>query len=486
MVEKTDKSSQLKVTPRSEDYSRWYTDVIQKAELADYAPVRGCMVIRPYGYAIWENIQKHLDQMFRDTGHRNAYFPMFIPESFLKKEAEHVQGFAPELAVVTIGGGKVLEEPLIVRPTSETIINHMYAQWAKSYRDLPILINQWCNVVRWELRTKPFLRTLEFLWQEGHTAHATAEEAEEETVKMLGVYKTFAEETAAIPVITGQKSDSEKFAGAVRSYSIEAMMGDRRALQSATSHNLGQNFAKAFNIQFLDQNNQLQYAWQTSWGMSTRFVGAVIMVHGDDQGLIMPPKLAPVQAVIVPIWRKDTERDAVLTEAGKVRDVLKDGFRVELDSRDGVSPGFKFNDWEMRGVPVRIEIGPKDIEKKQVVLARRDNREKAFVPLADLSTELKVTLDKVHQALFSRAKDFMTANTFDLDDYAKFKEMMQDEGSPGFVRAWWCQGRECEAKIKEETKATTRNIPFDQPGGTGKCFHCGAEADKVAIFAKAY
>jgi prolyl-tRNA synthetase len=287
-------------------------------------------------------------------------------------------------------------------------------------------------------------------------------------------------------VIEGQKSDSEKFAGAVRSYSIEAMMGDRRALQSATSHNLGQNFAKAFNIQFLDQNNQLQYAWQTSWGMSTRFVGAVIMVHGDDQGLIMPPKLAPVQAAIVPIWRKDAERTGVLEEAEKVREVLKNQFRIEIDSRDGVSPGFKFNDWEMRGVPVRIEIGPKDIEKKQVVLVRRDNREKSFVPLADLSASLEATLTKVHQALFIRAKDFMTANTFDLDDYAKFREMMQGEGSPGFVRAWWCQGRECEAKIKEETKATTRNIPFDQPSGKGKCFHCGAEADKKAIFAKAY
>jgi prolyl-tRNA synthetase len=486
MSDKTDKANQLKVTPRSEDYSRWYTDVIQRAELADYAPVRGCMVIRPYGYAIWENIQAGLDKMFKETGHKNAYFPMLIPESFLKKEAEHVEGFAPELAVVTIGGGKKLEEPLIVRPTSETIINHMFAQWAKSYRDLPILINQWCNVVRWELRTKLFLRTLEFLWQEGHTAHATAEEAEEETVRMLNVYKTFAEETAAIPVITGRKSDSEKFAGAVRSYSIEAMMGDRRALQSATSHNLGQNFAKAFGIQFLDRENKLQHAWQTSWGMSTRFVGAVIMVHGDDQGLVMPPKLAPVQAVIVPIWRKDAEKDGVLTEAGKVREILKDRFRVELDLRDGVSPGFKFNDWEMRGVPVRIEIGPKDIEKKQVVLARRDNREKAFVPVEHLSAELEMTLDKVQKALFQKARDFLEANTFELDDYSKFKEMMQGEGSPGFVRAWWCDGRECEAKIKEETKATSRCIPFDQPGGAGKCFHCGAEATVKAIFAKAY
>jgi prolyl-tRNA synthetase len=486
MSEKSDKANQLKVTPRSEDYSRWYTDVIQRAELADYAPVRGCMVIRPYGYAIWENIQAGLDKMFKETGHKNAYFPMFIPESFLKKEAEHVEGFAPELAVVTIGGGKKLEEPLIVRPTSETIINYMFAQWAKSYRDLPILINQWCNVVRWELRTKLFLRTLEFLWQEGHTAHATAQEAEEETVKMLNVYKTFAEEQAAIPVIAGRKSDSEKFAGAVRSYSIEAMMGDRRALQSATSHNLGQNFAKAFGIQFLDQENKLQHAWQTSWGMSTRFVGAVIMVHGDDQGLVMPPKLAPVQAVIVPIWRKDAERDGVLTEAGKVREILKDRFRLELDSRDGVSPGFKFNDWEMRGVPVRVEIGPKDIERKQVVLARRDNREKAFVPVENLAAELEMTLDKVQKALFQRARDFLEANTFELDDYSKFKELMAGEGSPGFVRAWWCDGRECEAKIKEETKATSRNIPFDQPGGTGKCFHCGAEAKIKAIFAKAY
>ncbi len=346
------------VTPRSEDYSRWYTDVVQKAELADYSPVKGCMVIRPYGYTLWENIQAALDSRFKATGHVNAYFPLFIPLSFLQKEAEHVEGFAPQLAVVTHGGGEKLDEPLVVRPTSETIIGHMYSQWVRSYRDLPILINQWANVVRWELRTRLFLRTTEFLWQEGHTAHATQQEAEEETQRMVGVYADFAIKEAAIPVIQGKKSDREKFAGAIYSTTIEAMMGNGWALQSGTSHFLGQNFAKAFDIKFLNRNNEMDYAWTTSWGLSTRMVGAVIMAHGDDQGLVLPPRLAPIQVVVVPIWRKDTEKSAVLGLSGQVAGALKAaGIRVKQDDRDEVSAGFKFNDWEMRGVPLRIEIG---------------------------------------------------------------------------------------------------------------------------------
>ncbi|MSP11851.1 MAG: proline--tRNA ligase [Chloroflexi bacterium] len=478
--------SQQKVTPRSEDYSRWYTEVIQKAELADYAPVRGCMVIRPYGYALWENIQDTLNSMFKATGHKNAYFPLFIPESFLKKEAEHVEGFAPELAVVTIGGGKELEEPLVVRPTSETIINHMFAQWIHSYRDLPLLLNQWCNVVRWELRTRLFLRTLEFLWQEGHTAHATAEESEAEARRMLGVYQNFAENFGAVPVIPGRKSESEKFAGAVVSYSIEAMMGDKRALQSGTSHNLGQNFAKAFGTQYLDKNNVLQYVWQTSWGLSTRFIGAIIMVHGDDQGLILPPKLAPTQVVIVPIWRKDEDKARVLAAVDQIKADLGAQVRIEVDDREGFTPGFKFNEWELRGVPLRLEIGPKDLEQANVVLARRDTRQKVTVPQAGLLPHILQTLDEIQSNMFTRAKDFMDANTFDVSDYGQFKEMMQGEEAAGFVRAYWCGDRGCEAQIKEETRATSRCIPFEQDGTQGVCFHCGRPATEKVIFAKAY
>jgi prolyl-tRNA synthetase len=413
------------VTPRSEDYSRWYTDVVQKAELADYSPVKGCMVIRPYGYTLWENIQAALDRRFKETGHVNAYFPLFIPLSFLQKEAEHVEGFAPQLAVVTHGGGEKLDEPLVVRPTSETIIGHMYSQWIRSYRDLPVLINQWANVVRWEMRTRLFLRTTEFLWQEGHTAHATQAEAEEETRRMVGVYADFAINEAAIPVIQGLKSNREKFAGAVYSTTIEAMMGNGWALQSGTSHFLGQNFAKAFDIKFLNQKNEMEYAWTTSWGLSTRMVGAIIMTHGDDQGLVLPPRLAPLQAVIVPIWRQDAEKTPVLAFARQAAAALKAaGIRVKLDDREEVSAGFKFNDWEMRGAPLRIEIGPRDVAQNAVVFARRDipgKEGKTFgVPVAGIGQAATEMLTTIQAALLQRAAAFryLTQNVAMSFDYA--------------------------------------------------------------------
>jgi prolyl-tRNA synthetase len=481
--------SEKGVTPRSEDYSRWYTDVVQKAELADYSPVKGCMVIRPYGYTLWENIQAALDRRFKDTGHVNAYFPLFIPMSFMQREAEHVEGFAPELAVVTVGGGKELEEPLVVRPTSETIIGHMYSQWVRSYRDLPVLINQWGNVVRWEMRTRLFLRTTEFLWQEGHTAHATREEAEEETLRMLGVYADFAINEAAIPVIQGRKSEREKFAGALESYTIEAMMGNGWALQSGTSHFLGQNFAKAFDIKFLNQNNELDYAWTTSWGVSTRMVGAIIMTHGDDQGLMLPPRLAPIQAVIVPIWRKAEERSAVLTFAARVAATLKDaGVRVKLDERDELSAGFKFNDWEMRGVPLRIEIGPRDVEQNALVFARRDlpgKEGKTFgVPIAGAVAAVKETLATIQAAMLQRATEFRDANTFSVSSYDEFKDVLESKG--GFVRVYWAGTGQDEDAIKEETKATVRCYLFDIAAGEGTCFYTGKRTNRVAVFARAY
>lgn len=473
-----------KLPTRSENYSEWYNQLIQRAELADYAPVRGCMVVRPYGWALWENIQQSLDQRFKATGHVNAAFPLLIPKSFLEKEKEHVEGFSPELAVVTIGGGQELEEPLVVRPTSETIIGYMYSKWIKSYRDLPVLINQWANVVRWEMRTRLFLRTLEFYWQEGHTAHATAEEAQEETIRMLDTYAAFAEEDAAIPVIRGRKSEVEKFAGAVASYSIEAMMGDTKALQSGTSHNLGQNFAKAFDIQYLDKNNELQYCWTTSWGVSTRLIGAIIMTHGDDQGLILPPRLAPIQAVIVPIFKNDEEKSLVMPVVQKIAAELA-GIRVKVDDRTEVNPGFKFNDWEMRGVPLRIEIGPKDVEKGSVALARRDKpgREgKSFVPQAGIAAQVTALLAEIQQALYDRAVAFRDAHIQEPADYEALKVMVQD----GWAYAYWCGSRDCEAKIKEDTKATTRCIPMNQQVAPGKCIVCGQPADDKAYFAKAY
>jgi len=478
--------SNLKLPTRSEDFAEWYNQLVLRAELADYAPVRGCMIVRPYGWALWENIQQALDKRFKATGHVNAAFPLLIPRSFIEKEQSHVAGFSPELAVVTHGGGEELEEPLVVRPTSETIIGHAYAKWIQSYRDLPVLINQWNSVVRWELRTKLFLRTLEFFWQEGHTAHATYEEAEAETRQMLNIYVDFAEKEAAVPVIPGRKSLSERFAGADETYSIEAMMGDGKALQSGTSHNLGQNFAKAFNIRYLDKEGALQYCWTTSWGLSTRFIGAIIMVHGDDQGLILPPRLAPIQVVLVPIYKNDQERAQVLEAAGKIRSILLDsGFRVKSDDRDGISPGFKFNDWEMRGVPLRIEIGPKDVAKGSFVFARRDKlgREgKYSVPLQDLISATAKALEDIHTSLYQRALAFRRANTQDPKDYAEFKAAVEK----GFAHSYWCGSGTCEQQIKEETKATARCIPLDQGKGEGVCIRCGQPAAEKALFGKAY
>ncbi len=469
---------------RSEDFSEWYNQLVLRAELADYAPVRGCMVVRPYGWTLWENVQAALDRRFKATGHVNAAFPLLIPKSFLEKEKEHVEGFSPQLAVVTIGGGEVLEEPLIVRPTSETIIGHMYAKWIKSYRDLPVLINLWNSVVRWEVRTKLFLRTAEFYWQEGHTAHATAEEAEAEAHQMLDVYADFAENEAAVPVVSGRKSESEKFAGALRSYSIEAMMGDTRALQAATSHNLGDNFARAFEIRYLNRNNELQYCWTSSWGLSTRFIGAIIMVHGDDQGLILPPRLAPFQVVIIPIYKNEAEQSKVLAAVEQVRTQLAE-FRLKVDDREGVTPGFKFNDWEMRGVPLRLEVGPKDVEAGSVTLARRDRpgpEGRRTVPASGLAEAVRGELQDIHRSLFERALEFRRAHTHDPRGYEEFKEVVQD----GWAESWWCGEAECEAQIKEDTKATTRCIPLDQPGGTGRCIRCDKPASERAVFARAY
>src|SRR5487761_692034 len=418
-----------KLPTRSDDFSEWYNQVVLRAEMADYAPVRGCMIVRPYGWALWENITYQLDRRFKATGHLNAAFPLLIPRSFIDKEKSHVAGFSPELAVVTIGGGEELEEPLVIRPTSETIIGHAYAKWIQSYRDLPVLINQWNSVVRWELRTKLFLRTLEFFWQEGHTAHATLEEAEAETLQMLNIYTDLAVREAAIPVIPGRKSASERFAGADQTYSIEAMMGDAKALQAGTSHNLGQNFAKAFEIRYLDQAGALQHCWTTSWGLSTRFIGAIIMVHGDDQGLILPPRLAPYQVVIVPIFKTDEEKAQVLEAARRIRDGLATaGIRVRLDEREGTSPGFKFNDWEMRGVPLRIEIGPKDVAKGSVVLARRDKpgkEGKSFVSQDGIAESVAQMLVSIQKALYERALVFRNTRTFEPQNLEQFRESVE-------------------------------------------------------------
>jgi prolyl-tRNA synthetase len=475
-----------KLPTRAEDFSEWYNQLVLKAQLADYAPVRGCMVVRPYGWALWENITAALDRRFKATGHQNVAFPMLIPRSFIDKEKHHVEGFSPELAVVTIGGGEELAEPLVIRPTSETIIGHMWSKWIQSYRDLPVLMNQWNSVVRWELRTKLFLRTLEFYWQEGHTAHATREEAEFETRQMLDIYTDFAVSDAAIPVIPGKKSDAEKFAGADTTFSIEAMMGDGKALQAGTSHFLGQNFAQAFEVRYLDQNGQLQHCWTTSWGLSTRFIGAIIMVHGDDQGLIMPPKLAPIQVVIVPIYKTDEEKSSVLDAARKLNaELVKAGIRVKLDEREGQSAGWKFNDWEMRGVPVRVELGPKDVAKQAAVLARRDKpgREgKVSAPLADLPVTTEKLLAEVQQALHDKALNFRKSNTHDTKNIEELKRAVEN----GFALASWCGSADCEAKIKEETRATMRCIPLEQEGQAGECIACGKPAPERAVFARAY
>ncbi len=475
----------LEQEDRESDRAKWYTQTIQQTELADYAPVKGCMVIRPYGYALWENIQRALDKMIKDTGHQNAYFPLFIPESFLNKEKEHVEGFAPECAVVTHGGGKKLEEPLIVRPTSETIINYMFAQWVQSWRDLPILINQWANVVRWEMRTRLFLRTLEFLWQEGHTAHATSEEAEEEARKMLEVYRSLAEDWLALPVLTGEKTERERFAGAVRTYCIEAMMRDGKALQAGTSHFLGQNFAKAFGIQFQSQDGALEHAWQTSWGVSTRLVGAIVLGHGDDKGLLLPPKIAPIQIVIVPIYKSDGDKSIVIERCKKIEQELKESFRVHLDDRDNYTPGFKFNHWEQKGVPVRLNIGPKDVEKNVVEVVRRDNGAKMRdVAEASLKSEMEQLLNTVQNALFDRALSFRKDNTVSVDTYDELKEALSRKNC--FVEAYWAGSSQDEGKIKDETKATIRTIPFDQHNPPGKCLYTGHPTTQKVIFARAY
>lgn len=473
-----------KLPTRTENYSEWYNQVIQRAELADYAPVRGCMVVRPYGWALWENIQGALDRRFKQTGHVNAAFPLFIPMSFLEKEKEHVEGFSPELAVVTIGGGETLEEPLVVRPTSETIIGTMYAKWIKSYRDLPVLINQWGNVVRWEMRTRLFLRTLEFYWQEGHTAHATAQEAIDETLQMLRVYTDFAVNEAAVPVLPGRKSQAEKFAGAVDSYTIEAMMGDTRALQSGTSHFLGQNFAKAFDIQYLDPGNNLQHCWTTSWGLSTRFIGAIIMTHGDDQGLVLPPRLAPIQIVVVPIYKNDQELSKVMPFVEQIQQQLN-GYRIKVDLRTEVTPGFKFNDWEMRGVPLRIEVGPRDVDNGVVTLARRHTPGKAgksTLPVSALNAHIGAILDEIQAAMLAKATQFRDEHIHSPKDYADLQDIVQN----GWAYAHWCTSPECETQVKQDTKATTRCMPLDQPEEPGTCIVCGKPAQNKVYFARAY
>jgi prolyl-tRNA synthetase len=472
------------VTPQSEDFSQWYLDVVLRAELADYTAVKGCMAIRPYGYRIWELMQQALDRRFKDTGHVNAYFPLFIPESLLLRETEHVEGFSPQVAWVTRGGDEELAERLAVRPTSEVIIGTLYSKWIKSWRDLPVLINQWANVVRWEKVTRPFLRTTEFLWQEGHTAHETADEAQAETLTILALYKEFAETELAMPVIDGQKSESEKFAGASRTYSIEALMGDGRALQAGTSHNLGQNFARAFEIQFQGRDKALQHAWTTSWGVSTRLIGGVIMTHGDDKGLILPPRIAPYQVVIVPISRGNWQ-ETVLPKARELQAALTaQGIRVLLDDSDANTPGWKYAEWEMRGVPLRLEIGPKDIEKAQVVLARRDTREKASVPIDGVAGHVQSLLEEIQRALLARALAFRDEHTSTAATYEEFTRLM--EGRPGFVIAGWCGGADCEARIKAETQATLRNIPMNATATHTGCVKCGQPSAADAWFAKAY
>ncbi|KAL4186902.1 hypothetical protein AMTRI_Chr09g36470 [Amborella trichopoda] len=469
--ERLPKPNQEGITPRSQDFNMWYLDVISQAELADYGPVRGTMVIRPYGYAIWEAIQ-------------------FIPYSFVEKEASHVKGFSPELAVVTIGGGKELEEKLVVRPTSETIVNHMFTQWIHSYRDLPLMVNQWANVTRWEMRTKPFVRTLEFLWQEGHTAHATAEEAEKEALQMIDVYNTFAYEQAAIPVIVGRKSRSETFAGASCTYTIEAMMGDRKALQAGTSHNLGQNFSHAFGTQFADENGQRQYVWQTSWAVSTRFIGGIIMTHGDDAGLMLPPRIAPIQVVIVPIWKKSDEKAAVLSAASSLEEALRRaGVKVKLDDSEQRTPGWKFNFWEMKGVPLRIEVGPRDVSNKTIVISRRDipgKQGKVFgisMEPSILEAYVRERLEEIQSSLLEKATAFRDSNIVDVNSYDQLKAAIS-QGK--WARGPWSASDAEELRVKEETGATIRCFPFDQPLGQKTCLMSGKPADEVAIFAKSY
>lgn len=485
--------SQNRLTPQSENFSDWYNEIVVRADLVDdpkSTPGKGSMIIKPYGYELWEHIQAALDSRFKATGHQNAYFPLLIPYSLFEKEGDFVEGFSPELAVVTHGGGEELAEPMVVRPTSEMIIGDAMARWIKSYRDLPLLLNQWANVMRWEMRTRPFLRTTEFLWQEGHTAHATHDEAEEEAMQMLGVYADFAINEAAIPVIQGIKSEQEKFPGALRSYTIEAMMRDGRALQSGTSHNLGQNFATKLNIQYLDPNNQLQTCWTTSWGLSTRIIGAIVMTHGDDKGLRMPPRLAPIQVVIVPIFKNDDEKAAVMPKLDSVvRELKAAGLRIKVDDRENMSPGFKYNEWEMRGVPVRLEIGPKDVQNNTVALARRDvagKEGKQFVSADNLAERVQQLLDDVQAGLLQQATEFRDSRIYEVtDDYKQFQQIIRDGG---WALTWFSGERDAEMKIKEENQAVSRCFPLDQPhpGESGACILTGKSTNRMALFGRAY
>ena len=473
-----------KITPMSEDFNEWYTDIIQQAQLADYSPVKGTMVIRPYGYSLWEGVQAYLDKKFKETGHENAYFPLFIPNSFIKKEAEHVEGFSPELATVTHAGGKELEEPLVVRPTSETIINHMFARWIKSHRDLPMLINQWANVVRWEMRTRLFLRTSEFLWQEGHTAHKTQEEATSEALQMLDIYAEFAENAAAVSVVKGIKSANERFAGATTTYSIEAMMKDMKALQAGTSHELGQNFSKAFEIQYSDENNELQHPFQTSWGVSTRLIGMIIMAHGDDKGLQLPPNLAPTQSVLIPIIPNEDSKSIVLETVNNLHEELRKDYRIKIDDRDNISPGFKFNECELKGVPLRIEIGPKDIENNSVVFSRRDGvNGKSSISIDDVSQKLKENLDDIQSNLLETSKNFRKENTIHVDSKAELIDTLNS--TPGFVTCYWDENTSDEIEIKDLTKATLRCYLLDNED-SAKSVNNESVEGKKAIFSKAY
>ncbi|RTE01813.1 proline--tRNA ligase [Paenibacillus whitsoniae] len=479
-----DKQFVREITPQGEDFSRWYIDVIKKADLMSYSPVRGCIVFKPDGFEIWENIQRELDSMFKATGHRNAYFPLFIPESFFQKEKEHVEGFNPELPWVTEAGGEKLEERLAIRPTSETMIGHMYAEWINSYRDLPLLINQWANVVRWEKRTLPFLRTTEFLWQEGHTAHEDEQDARRETMQMLEVYRQFAEEFLAIPVIVGQKTPSEKFAGAVDTFSIEAMMKDGKAVQAGTSHYLGTNFAVAFDIKFLDRENQHQFAHTTSWGVSTRLIGALIMVHGDDRGLVLPPKVAPTQVIMIPIGPPKTREQVIGRVDELFAELKKAGVRVKVDDRADQSPGWKFNEYEMRGVPIRVELGPRDMENGQVVLVSRVSGEKKVVQQANFVEEVQNLLAEIHQQMYDKAKQFRDEHYIAVDTVDEFKSFL--ETKRGFALAGWCGSDACEAQVKEETGATSRNIPFEPSETKSTCLICGEAAKHTVVFGRSY
>lgn len=468
------------ITSMNEDFAQWYTDIIKKADLIDYSSVRGCMIIRPYGYAIWELIQKNLDKRFKETGHENVYMPMFIPESLLQKEKDHVEGFAPEVAWVTHGGKEELTERLCVRPTSETLFCEHYANIIHSYRDLPKLYNQWCSVVRWEKTTRPFLRTLEFLWQEGHTAHATAEEAMDETIRMLNVYAEFCENILAIPVVKGQKTEKEKFAGAMATYTIESLMHDGKALQTGTSHNFGDGFAKAFDIQYTDRNNRLQYVHQTSWGMTTRLIGALIMVHGDDSGLVLPPEVAPTQVIIIPVQQ---HKEGVLEKALNVKEILGKSIRVGLDDSDKM-PGWKFSEHEMRGVPLRLELGPKDIEKNQCVIVRRDTGEKMFVSLNDIETRIPEILSQMQRDLLEKARNMRDQKTYKAKDMDEFSDIC--EKTPGFIKAMWCGDQSCEETIKDKTGASARCIPFTQEKISDSCVCCGKPAKQMLYWGKAY